>query len=981
MKKVSPRAGAALCASVSLLALVTAPAFAQEATSPTASAPKDQTETVVVTGFRKSYADALRMKRSAVGVSDSISSDGLGRFPDLNVGEALQRIPGIQVNREEDSRNASINLRGLPGSYAKITLNGMNFASPVLGGAAPLGAFNSDIFSAISVIKSVSAADQSGGISGNIDLQIQPALSRRDGAFAKVSTEYNTLGDYVTPSVTLGGTRHFLNDRLAVFGTIAYRKENFRRDSLHFPQYTTLSATTTPGFASRFADYYAPFEANGSCAAGNVCAAGGTGAKSKTGVLLPSDIRQGVKYNEGELLTGVIGGEYKVNDNLRVNGTYFYSNRDMPLTGTDILDIDFRDANTIIDPTITPYKQADGRYYVDQYKFTNPRVYASYRKESFKQMTNGVHLSAEFRNKTWRINGAFGYSEAENFAYQSQLDVRNPAKPLGTSGVGNGLTGSLFSGGADIEAFRLAFNQTTPLVTDTSGPWASPNTPPSGPELVNGNLNRFIVAGSDSAAKNSVRTVQADIERFVESSWLSSVQFGLRSEASEYSSTGYRASAVGVQSQNIDSRFVVRSAFADDFFGGKADGYLKNWQTVDFDYAVSRLQPVTLLPGQRLTNGGWVNDPADGNFTGNNFTKSDDVNVAYLMGKVDTEVLGIRLRGHVGVRQENTKQKITSLDRTGSGLTATFKLNERETEYSNTLPSLLLAADVAENFVVRLGAYKTFVRPNPRDISPISTTVTPTVDGYNIALGRVEIEPYTSNSYDVSFEWYNRRNGLIGLALYKKEIKGQIQAETRDALLCPADGYGLGLGTWSVNGDLCYSSLNTPAGTRAQINVDGAINSPTPLEVTGAELTIQQNLDFLPAPFDKLGGAFNYSYADVNGKTVNGASAVLPGVSRNAANLIVFYETDQFGLRAVYNYRDVYDLAAGGTFAGAARSVKARGQFDLSASYNLSSRITIGLDAFNLTDEKRTEFEGDERKVRRVDYDGRTVQVSVRATF
>src|SRR5687768_7464325 len=134
-------------------------------------------EEVIVSGFRQSHANAVKAKREAVGVTDSISAEGLGRFPDLNVGEALQRVPGIQINREAESRNATINLRGLPGTYARVTINGVNFADPVLDEATPLGAFNSDVFTAIAVIKSPSAADQPGGISGNIDLQIQPALA------------------------------------------------------------------------------------------------------------------------------------------------------------------------------------------------------------------------------------------------------------------------------------------------------------------------------------------------------------------------------------------------------------------------------------------------------------------------------------------------------------------------------------------------------------------------------------------------------------------------------------------------------------------------------------------------------------------------------------------------------------------------------------------------------------------------------------
>ena len=79
--------------------------------------PDEPIDEVVVTGFRQSYANAVKAKREAIGVTDSISSEGLGRFPDLNVGEALQRVPGVQINREAESRNATINLRELPGTY------------------------------------------------------------------------------------------------------------------------------------------------------------------------------------------------------------------------------------------------------------------------------------------------------------------------------------------------------------------------------------------------------------------------------------------------------------------------------------------------------------------------------------------------------------------------------------------------------------------------------------------------------------------------------------------------------------------------------------------------------------------------------------------------------------------------------------------------------------------------------------------------
>jgi outer membrane receptor protein involved in Fe transport len=88
-----------------------------------------------------------------------------------------------------------------------------------------------------------------------------------------------------------------------------------------------------------------------------------------------------------------------------------------------------------------------------------------------------------------------------------------------------------------------------------------------------------------------------------------------------------------------------------------------------------------------------------------------------------------------------------------------------------------------------------------------------------------------------------------------------------------------------------------------------------------------------------------------------------------------------WGVRGVYNYRDAYNLPSGGTFSGAARAVKARGQFDLSASYKFTPNLTLSVDGFNLTDTFRQEYEGTMAKLRRADYDGRTYQASLRYTF
>jgi outer membrane receptor protein involved in Fe transport len=125
----------------------------------------------------------------------------------------------------------------------------------------------------------------------------------------------------------------------------------------------------------------------------------------------------------------------------------------------------------------------------------------------------------------------------------------------------------------------------------------------------------------------------------------------------------------------------------------------------------------------------------------------------------------------------------------------------------------------------------------------------------------------------------------------------------------------------------------------------------------------------------------NYAYTEIDGRNPDGSKAILPGVSKNNVNLIGYYETPKYGVRLVYNYRDKYGLAAGSTYVGAARTVKARGQLDASASYHINDYITVSVDGFNLTDATRAEYENSPMKPRRIDYDGRTFEASLQATF
>ena len=145
-------------------------AFAQDASPPdTTTAPAtsesedvDTLDTVTVTGYRASLEKALDIKRAEAGVVDAIVAEDIGKFPDLNLAESLQRIPGVVITRDAgEGRNISV--RGLDSNFTRVRVNGMEALTTVgssdqnggsnRGRGFDFNVFASDLFSQLLVRK------------------------------------------------------------------------------------------------------------------------------------------------------------------------------------------------------------------------------------------------------------------------------------------------------------------------------------------------------------------------------------------------------------------------------------------------------------------------------------------------------------------------------------------------------------------------------------------------------------------------------------------------------------------------------------------------------------------------------------------------------------------------------------------------------------------------------------------------------------
>jgi TonB-dependent receptor len=147
---------------------------------------------------------------------------------------------------------------------------------------------------------------------------------------------------------------------------------------------------------------------------------------------------------------------------------------------------------------------------------------------------------------------------------------------------------------------------------------------------------------------------------------------------------------------------------------------------------------------------------------------------------------------------------------------------------------------------------------------------------------------------------------------------------------------------------------------------------------------VQQNLDFLPGLLKNFGGQVNYTLSAVSGQypgPLGPIPAILPGVSKNDMNVITYYETNKWGIRVIYGWRDQYTLTGGTTFTGGQSLVAPRGQVDLAFSYHITDHFSLSLDAYNLTDAVRTQYQVSPGIPREYDYDGRTFTVALHGTF
>ncbi|AUW60030.1 TonB-dependent receptor [Sphingobium sp. SCG-1] len=953
-----------------------APALAQTtgAESPPAAdqaAPaEEQTQDIVVTGFRQSLGAAINLKRETVSSVDAIVAEDIAKFPDQNLAESLQRIPGISIQRDGGEGRA-ITVRGLGSQFTRVRLNGLETVATSTDGASPnrdrsfdFNVFASELFSSLVVHKTAEASLDEGSLGAVVDLNTGNPLGGKYGLtlVGSATGSYNDLSKKWGPRLAGIASWKSPDGRLGVAVSAAYSKlktlelgnntvrwQQGRFDSVNgAPCFYDATPVGTPPTGYIYTDrprpnsggYYRP---TATCDAAALA-------------FHPRIPRYGeVKHDRERLgITGSVQFAPTDATKISIDGLYsrFKATREekwgeVLLRGNersiDVSNYTIDGDNNLVKATLND---------------------AWVRTEHYlrKSTTEFYQLGA-----TWDqdVTDTFRFTLLGGFS-KSEADI-----PLETT---------LVFDDRDAQGYTYDY-------TNMRKPVLSFGTSVTDPA----NFQLSEIRDRPSTTTNKFKTLQLRTEWDMTEGF--QVKAGAVHRQFDFSTIGFTRDAVICPTTATGGRDAVLGTITctgSSVFGPSAVyGYQATsalGEIFDLGKAGQSAGTTTqfLIP----------NLPAGTEFTGlydrtaaidpgNTRSVTEKTTGGYLQFDVKGDLFGLEYAANAGVRYVKTNQSSTGL---ASGIARTIKRS-----YDDWLPAMNVALFPMRDLIIRASAAKVITRPSLGSLTPGGS-----VDGfnYNINFGNPELLPFRAASYDIGIEWYFAPQSIFSIALFKKDVASFPISLTTS-------------GTYASTG-LPLSLI--PPSSQAASNPEGRLwNITTPANGEGAslkgiEIGVQGPFSFLPGFLSRFGGIVNATYvkssADylVTGPTVNACvpaanpaspcgfgpnvtttrSSTLFGLSKKALNGTLYYEDEKFSARVSASYRSGFvdqNSGTGNVFEGYNSTVNV----DASIRYKILPSIELSLEGINLTDEYRDRYtDVDANRNYEYNHFGRTIQVGAR---
>lgn len=918
----------ALCASTATLGLSSVGAWAQEAPA-VESQEADATDAIVVTGFRESLSSALSLKRRETAAIDAIKAEDIAEFPDLNLAESLQRIPGVAISRVNgEGRNISV--RGLGPEYTRVRINGME-AIGTTGGTDNSGGvnrgrgfdfniFSSDLFNSLSVRKTASADVEEGSLGATVDLQItRPFDFKEATAVVSAQASYNDLSGKMTPRISGLVTKSNDDGTFGVLLSFSYEERRLVEEGANITRWTYGGFNGGFNAASTLAGYTLAQINNSDPAT----------------ALYHPRIPGLVSYDINQKRLGAAGSiQFRPADGTLISVDGLYSRLDGTRTEAQFQAIGFSRSGTGKPQSIIRSGTVDANNNIISGTFdaVDLRTQSRYDvlKTDFYEVTGNLEQEL---GENLKFVGLVGYAKSE---------FRNPVQTTITLDAAN--TNGFFYD------FSTRFPTIKPGVDITN---------PATFAFTNGTSEVRI---RPQTVDNAFSTAKGSLE------WQASDVITLKGGADwrrfTYGSTEQRRLQGETVVANLTAAQIAAATMQFTGFGKNLSvpaGTPTGWVVPDLAKFGGLLGTAT---DPLYATGGVENATARGSFI---TVKEEDLGV-WGMTEFNLGDAGLPLRGDLGVRYVNTKQFSTGYASRGS----LISLVSADRSYNRWLPSGNLVFDASDNLLLRFAAAKTLARAGISSITPGGNL---NVSGGNrtFSSGNPDLKPTESTNLDFSVEWYPTRGAIYAVSLFQKDIGTFVQN-----LSVTVPFNALGLPASLLDG-------TTAVPTDAFI-VSQPVNSAGG-KLRGFEVNVQQPFSFLPGILSNFGVLANYTYVDSNIQyltSANGSTSItapLVGLSKHAANGTLYYEDSKFSVRGSVSYRSSYLTAVPGTEGNAWNGTNKTINVDAQMSYALTDNLKLSIEAINLTDEKNDLFVDETNRLNVLTHSGRQFNFGVRYTF
>ena len=1008
----------------SLVALSVATVLGANSHSLMAQEGADDTEVILVKGIRGSLMQSMDLKRESDGVVDGITAEDIGKFPDTNLAESLQRITGVSIDRGNGEGN-KVTVRGFGPNFNVVTLNGRQMPAANINATSFSTArsynFNNiaaEGVSGIQVYKTGRAKNPTGGIGSVINISTfkpfdKPGLVATFGVKG-VMDESTTTGDDITPEFSGLYSNTFADDMFGI-------SINANLQERH----------------SAFND-----------------AGANNGWISYTGGLTNADGSQAVP--EGDIYSYPITMMYSFNEVERTRTNAQVTLQFRPIdTLTATLDYTYAELEVETDrQELSTWFNDNGAYDSGEWALVaenpdpdGPDVYAPVRFLDTSGVDIGQgsgHFGTTNENKSLGLN--IEWLASDNLTLT--LDAHDSEAEVLPLNAEDGTNNSLSVVSNNRASTNVDFSRDLPVLTVNSndGVGIDPSL-----TLPSGTFHR------NAYMKNEITQINFDGKYEFDDGVVASIDFGIGRNKVKVQTAFSNAQdnnwgGVGVPADYEDSTFVftdIRGRF--DQIDGHGDPALTNmilFSQVSAirdqgEAALRRLGVQTVggcgEGGFRLCarpNGDWDSE----------ITNEEEMTSYYFQVNLVGDMGEMPFRMTAGLRYEDTNIDTASgnavPDRivwTGDNEFDAVQTAEASAQssggYDHLLPSIDFALDLNDDMVLRAAYGESITRPNYGQVNgainggPITRNTNGLGTG-TASSGNPNLKPFQSQNIDVSFEYYYDEGSYASAGYYNKKVRNFITNNTtieplfdahtpvggerwQEALatgLDPTDSDAIRDYFWSQdydtvpgvggldptgalndNGSVQYDATDPLNGTivglpddpLVQYTYSQPINSTQEVTIDGFELQVQHV--FGDSGF---GGIVNYTTVDSDVGydifDILGSQFTVVGLS-DSANFVAFYDKDGIQARIAYNWRDKFLLATNDRNNNLNPIfTESYGQWDVSASYTFSGDLdglVVSLEGINLTDEINKNTGRTSEIVDSVTQTGRRINVGVRYTW